>query len=228
MNESNIDKPVHDRATADRQLQQRVLEELDFEPRIDSAHIGVSVTDGVVTLSGHVPGFTQTIEAERAAWRVKGVKALVMKLDVHLPFDPVTDEELARRARGLLTWSSTVPDSVRLRVSNGRITLIGEVPWQYQRINAERSIQSLKGLKGITNEIVVKPTVQPSAVKDQITQALKRNAEVEARQIRVEVRDGGNVTLEGTVDSWIERKAAENAAWAVPGVTAVQDRLGIG
>ena len=209
----------------DRALQERVQAELDFEPSIDSSHIGVTAIEGVVTLSGHVPTYAQKTAAERAAWRVKGVKAVVQKVDVHYPSDAPTDEEIAKRALGVLRWDSTVPDSVHVKVADGWITLEGEVDWQYERNNAERGLRSLKGIRGINNLISLRAKATPAVVQQRIVEALRRNAEVEAHAIRVDVRDGGTITLEGRVDNWAERVAVEHAAWSAPGVKKVVDRL---
>lgn len=211
----------------DKDLQQSVLEELDYEPSINSAHIGVGVDQGVVTLSGHVDTYAQKIDAERAAWRVKGVKAVVQKLDVHYIGDAPTDEEIAQHAATQLKWDTAVPDGIHVKVVNGWITLEGEVNWQHQRAGAERSLRYLRGLRGINNLIKLKPSAQPASIKPLIVDALRRNAEIEANQIRVDVRDGSTVTLEGRVDNWAERAAVERAVWAAPGVRTVVDRLAI-
>lgn len=214
-------------ANDDRRLQQLVMEELDFEPAIDAANIGVAVDQGVVTLSGHVGSYAEKLDAERAAWRVKGVRAVVQKIDVHVPGDAPTDEEIAQHAAARLAWDVTVPDGLRMRVADGWITLEGEVERQVQRNSAAHSLQFLRGVRGIDNLIRVRPAVQPDAVRARIVDALRRNAEVEAGQIRVDVRDGHTVTLEGRVDNWAERSAAERAAWSAPGVVAVVGRLAI-
>lgn len=214
--------------TDDRRLQQSVQDELEFEPSIDCSHIGVTAEDGVVTLSGHVPSYAQKTAAERAAWRVKGVKAVVQEIDVHYPNDPPTDEEIAKRALGVLRWNSTVPDTVHVKVSDGWVTLEGEVDWQYQRAAAERGLHALAGVRGITNLVALRPKATPGVVRERIVEALKRSAEVEANAIRVDVREGGTITLEGTVDNWAERAAVEHAVWSTPGVKAVVDRLAIG
>lgn len=211
----------------DRQLQKCLLDELDFEPRVDSSHIGVTVTDGIVTLSGHVPSFSQKTAAERAAWRVRGVKAVVQNIDVHHASDALADEEIAKRALGVLRWDTTVPDSVHLQVDNGWITLAGEVDWQYQLEGAERRLRSLKGVTGISNLIALRSRPTPSTVRECILAALKRNAEVEAGRIAIDVADGGAVTLEGTVSNWAERIAVKRAAWSSAGVKSVVDRLEI-
>ncbi len=212
----------------DKQLRQDVIDELDFEPMIDSADIGVLAADSVITLTGHVPTYAQKIAAERAVWRVKGVKAVIQNIAVQ--YNGEGDEDLAKRALGVLRWDSTVPDDVHLTVHRGWITLTGEVTWQFQRTNAESALRRLVGVVGITNNIKLKPKASPQvdAVKRRIEDALKRSAEVEARQIRVDIRDAGKVTLEGRVDTWTERAAVERAAWSVPGVQAVVDHLAVG
>jgi osmotically-inducible protein OsmY len=214
----------------DKQLRQDVIDELDFEPSIDSADIGVQAENGVVTLTGHVPGYTQKLSAERAVWRVKGVKAVVEKLQVHYGGKRDSDEEIARRSLDVLKWDSTVPSTVQVTVQDGWLSLGGSVQWQYQRRNAELDLLKLAGVKGINNNITIesKPPADPKEVRQKIEQALKRNAELEAQQIRVDVREGGTVMLDGHVDSWRERSAAERAAWSAPGVRSVVDHLTIG
>ena len=214
-------------AFADKELQQSVLDELDFEPSIDSSRIGVAASDGVVTLDGHVASYAQKMAAERAAWRVKGVKAVVQNIDVHWDRDGPTDEEIAKRAIGVLRWDSTVPDGVHVRVSDGWITLDGEVDWQYQRANAERGLRFLKGIRGIRNQIRLRAQAPEAVVQQHIRDALRRSAEVEAGAIRIDIADGGTVTLDGKVDNWAERAAVEKAVWSTPGVKRVVDRLEI-
>ncbi len=213
----------------DKLLQQNVIDELDFEPSIDSADIGVTAERGVITLSGHVPSYTQKVAAERAAWRVKGVKAIAQEIQVRFPGDKKSnDDEIARRAIDILEWTSSVPDdSVQVKVQNGWVTLIGEVGWNYQREAAETSIRRLSGVFGVTNDIALTPVVQSADIVERINNALKRQAEVEASRIRVFVRDGDRVSIEGEVDNWEERRAVERAAWSAPGVRMVEDHLRI-
>jgi osmotically-inducible protein OsmY len=142
--------------------------------------------------------------------------------------EPTSDEEIAKRALGVLRWDSTVPDSVHLTVSKGWLTLTGEVTWQYQRNNAENALRHLGGIAGISNNITIKPRPQVGVIKQRIEEALRRSAEVEARQIRVDIKDSGTVMLDGKVDTWSERSAVERAAWSVPGVHSVVDRLDVG
>ena len=211
----------------DKELRQLVIDELEYDPSIEAAHIGVAAKDGVVTLTGYVGDYAQKHAAECAAWRVKGVRAIAEELTIRLPGDKKTnDDEIAGRAVNILEWNTVVPrDSVRVEVSHGRVTLTGQVDWNYQRDVAERSVRLLSGVTGVSNLIDIAPRANALDVKVRIMDALKRHAEVEAARIRVEVRDGGTVRLEGEVDTWDERRAAEFAAWAAPGVRKVEDHL---
>ena len=164
----------------DKQLRKAVIDELDFEPSIDSADIGVLAEDGVVTLNGHTPTYYQKMAAERATWRVKGVKAVVQNVEVRYSGD-TDDEEIAKRAIGLLKWDSTVPTDIHVTVNKGWITLEGQINWQYQRSNAETDLRHLSGVRGISNNITIKPTARASVVQHRIEDALKRSAETEAR-----------------------------------------------
>lgn len=214
----------------DKELRQNVIDELEFEPSIDAADIGVAAENGVVTLTGHVPNFAQKMAAERAAWRVKGVKAIAEEIKVRLLGDRKhDDDEIARRALNVLAWNVVVPtDAVHVKVQNGWVTLSGQVDWNYQREAAMADVRKLTGVAGVINDITLKPSVQVGDVKQRITDALKRHAEVEASQIQISVRDGGTVEIEGGVDNWDERQAVMRAAWSTPGVRAVSERLRIG
>lgn len=212
-----------------KQLRQDVIDELDFEPAVDSANIGVQASGGVITLTGHVPDYAQKSAAEQAAWRVKGVRAVVTNIQVHFDAEPVTgDEEIAKRALDILNGDGTVPSGIRPTVSNGWVTLEGEVAWQYQRDNAEYDVRRLYGVTGITNNISLKPAAQAGAIKQRIESALKRSAEVEADKVRIAIENGDTVTLDGAVSTWAERTAVERAAWSAPGVRSVVDHLRIG
>lgn len=214
----------------DRELRQDVIDELEFEPSIDAADIGVAAENGVITLTGHVSSYAQKMATERAVWRVKGVKAIAQEIKVRIPGDKKRDDdEIAQRAVSILAWNSLIPrDSIHVRVQNGFVTLSGQVDWNFQRRAAEADIRKLAGVAGVINEITLKPSIEPVDIKQRITDALKRHAEVEARDIRIEVRDGDTVSLEGEVDNWDERQAVVNAAWSAPGVRSVDDRLRIG
>lgn len=213
----------------DKQLRQDVIDELDFEPSIDSADIGVTCENGVITLSGHVPSYTQKVAAERAAWRVKGVKAIAQEIQVRFAAAKKTnDDEIAQRALNILAWSSPSPhDAVHVKVQDGWVTLTGEVRWNYQREAAEASVRRLSGVLGVTNAIALTPAAIPADVEERIRNALRRQAEIEAARIRVVVDDGGTVSIEGDVDNWEERRAVERAAWSTPGVRMVEDHLRI-
>jgi osmotically-inducible protein OsmY len=213
----------------DIQLRQDILDELEFEPSIDAANIGVAVDDGVVTLTGHVSSYAQKLSAEAAVRRVRGVRAIAQEIEVRYASDPKTsDDQIAKRALDILRWDTTVPDEkITLTVHKGGVTLTGEVPWQYQRQAAEGAVRRLSGVTAVANNISIRPAVQAADVKRKIEDALKRYAEVEARAIRVNVLND-KVTLDGKVDNWDEREAVENAVWSAPGVRFVEDHLVIG
>ncbi len=209
----------------DKALRLEIIDELDFEPSIRSENIGVSVSSGVVTLTGHVESYAEKLAAERAVTRLKGVKALAMELDVKLPSAYLTsDDEIAKRAVGVLKWSVGTPDAVKIKVENGWITLSGSVDWAYQKQSAEKAVNKLTGVRGISNLIAIKATVSPSNVREKIEKAFLRNAELEADRITVKASDG-TITLEGAVKTWHERQIAEQAAWSAPGVTTVEDHI---
>lgn len=210
----------------DSQIQKDVMEELKWEPSVTHEHIGVAVTDGVVTLSGSVPSFIEKYHAERAAQRVAGVQAIVEKIDVKLPSSLVRDDqELAKAIIDQFQWSSLIPhEKVQVKVSDGWVTLTGEVVWEYQRKAAEKLVRELKGVKFITNNIAIKPKLVAADLKEKIEQALKRAAERESKQIEIDVF-GSRVTLSGKVRSFAEMNAIEGAVWGAPGVTEVKDNL---
>jgi osmotically-inducible protein OsmY len=211
----------------DSALQAMVLEELEWEPSLDAAHIGVTARNGVVTLSGFVESYAAKATAERAASRVQGVKAIAEEIEVRLPnAQKHADDEIAERAIRILAWDIEVPeDRIHVKVEHGLVTLTGDVNYQFQKAAAEAAIRRLGGVRRVANFIRVLPAAtDPDIVQQKIENALRRNAEIEASQINVSV-DGGKVTLRGHVRSWFERGVAEDAAWAAPGVTEVQDEL---
>jgi osmotically-inducible protein OsmY len=214
---------------SDTLLRQNIIDELDFEPSVNAAHIGVAVNNDVVTLTGHVASYAEKLAVETAVKRVKGVRAIAEEIEVRYPSDKKTsDDEIAKRALNILLWNAVVPrDRIQVKVQKGWVTLTGEVEWQYQRTAAENEIRRLSGVAGVINEITIKVQVQPADVKRKIEDALKRHAEIEAQRVRVSVLGGGRVTLDGSVHDWQERDAVKWAAWSAPGVASVEDRLTI-
>ncbi len=212
----------------DEDLRQRIIDELEFEPSLTATNIGVAVEKGIVTLSGHVANFAEKYAAEQAVRRVKGVRGIAEEIEVRYPDAKKTaDDQIAQRAVAIIAWDTTIPDdAVQVKIQKGWVTLTGKLDWHYQRAAAEDAVRKLSGVVGVTNFIEVKPAVQGGDVKKRIENALKRNAEIEAGGIQIKVSDN-KVVLDGHVHSWHERAAVERAAWSVPGVTSVDDRLSI-
>jgi osmotically-inducible protein OsmY len=211
---------------SDSEIERDVKDELSWNPDLDASDIAVSVKKGVVTLTGFVRSYTDKFEAEAAAKRVSGVVAIANDIEVRMPsVDERPDPEIARDAVAAIKSQLPISsEKIKVIVKNGWITLEGQVEWQYQRSTAEHSVRRIKGLKGVSNMIQLKPHAQPSEIKRKIQEAFRRNAEVDSNRIIVEA-DGSVVTLKGTVRSWVEREEAERAAWAAPGVTSVVDQI---
>ncbi len=211
---------------SDSQLQHDVLDELEWEPSIDQADIGVAVTDGVVTLSGFVKCYPQKMAAEKATRRVAGVKALAEEIKVRFASDPKTaDHEIAKRILDMFSWNVSIPDDkIAVKVEHGWVTLSGTVDWYYQSDEARKVAGKVNGVVGVSNLIELHKLPTSGDVKDRIVAAFKRNADLDAASVTV-FTDGGKVTLGGKVRAWNERQIAESAAWAAPGVTRVEDNI---
>lgn len=211
---------------SDSDIKRDVETEFWWDPDLDSTDIGVAVKDGVVTLSGFAKKYGDKLEAERAAKRVAGVAGVANDIEVVIPsIDERPDPEIARDAvsaiKSQLPYSS---ESIKVIVRRGWITLEGDVEWQYQRRTAEKAVRYLKGVKGVSNSIHLKPKVEASDIKRKIEDAFRRSAKIDAKNVMVET-NGSQVILKGTVRSWAELKEAEQAAWRAPGVTKVDNRL---
>jgi osmotically-inducible protein OsmY len=211
---------------SDEHLQKSVLAELNWEPGVTAGHIGVSAEQGVVTLTGHVSSYIEKLAAEKAAGRVKGVKAVVEDIEVRLPEHHIRgDDEIASTAVQRLDQDVSVPDNaILVRVENGFVTLSGEVDWNYQRDNALEDIRRLPGVIGISNRVTIRPKVNAAGLSDDITHALHRSWFFDPRLVTVTAQ-GGTVTLAGTVHTPHDRQIAAATAWAASGVTDVHNEI---
>jgi osmotically-inducible protein OsmY len=208
----------------DEEIQKDVLAELKWDAQVQPNEIGVSVKDGVVTLTGWVNSYLKRWAAEDAAHRVGGVKAVANDIEVKL-FSERTDADIAEAAIRALQWDASVPaEKIQVTVSKGWVTLKGEVNWNFEKQDAERVVRRLTGVKGVSNLITVKPSTTPLELKKRIEDALVRNAKVDANKITVEVQ-GSKAILKGAVRAWVEKEEAERVAWLAPGVTSVENRI---
>lgn len=210
----------------DAQLKRDVISELEWDPSINATHVGVSVEEGVVTLTGHLRTFSEKQAVEAAARRVAGVRALALEIDVRLePHHQRNDAEIAAAIETAFKWHAQIPeDRIQVKVEKGWVTLTGEVDWDYQRHNAEVAARTMTGVIGLFDNLTVRPRETPKYVADRIHDALVRRAEDEANHIQVAVKDH-TVTLTGTVSSWAERSAVQSAAWSAPGISRVVNDL---
>jgi osmotically-inducible protein OsmY len=213
---------------SDIQLHKDVVDELAFDPQIDERKVAVAVNDGIVTLTGTVPSYAQKFAAERMIKRISGVRGIAEELKVELPQSHArNDADIAAAALNALAWNTFVPsDAIQVIVENGYITLNGRVDWQFQHSEAEGSVRNLTGVKGVNNLISLSTYVAPREVKAKIEHEFERTAEAEAKRIIVET-SGGKVILKGLVHTILERDEAARAAWSVPGVTKVENLIGV-
>lgn len=211
---------------SDLSLRKNILDELEFRPDINPAHIGVTVENGIVTLSGHVTTYAQKIATERAVKAMKGVRGIAEEIEVR-PVGTLrpTDDMIAARAANIIHWTANVPEgAIKIRVQTGWVDLEGQLDWQFERDSILRAVHRIDGVVGITNMLTLRPRLNVTDIKHRIEQALERSAEVDAQQIQVQVK-GDVVTLEGQVHMLHERDVVERAVWAVPGVRKIEDHL---
>ncbi len=210
-------------AKSDEQIKDDVISELTWDQRLNSENVKVRVKDGIVTLTGTVPHYMEKRNAEQAAQRVGGVKAVADDLEVKGIFDK-SDEEIAQAAVSAFKWNYSVPGDLKISVDKGWVNLSGEVDWDYQRNSARDTVSDLMCVRGVSNNITIRSKTQPSDVKARIEQALKRSAEAEGRKIKVEM-NGNKVILSGNVHSISEFDDARHAAWMAPGVVSVENNI---
>ena len=210
----------------DKDLQADVMQELKWEPSVDAASIGVAANEGAITLTGHVKSYAEKVAADKAAKRVYGVRAVADELVIELPHHHLHDDtDIAETVTRMLDWSVKVPKgAVTAKVTKGWVTLEGKVDWDYQSEAASKLVRGLTGVMGVSNFVVVKGRVRNKEVKDRITEALHRQAQIDARRIWLTAQ-GGTVVLHGQVSSWSEAESARKAATGAPGVSKVESRL---
>jgi osmotically-inducible protein OsmY len=208
-------------------LQKDVQDAIKWEPLLNAAEIGVTVKDGVVTLTGTVDGYSKKMEAENAAKRVEGVKAVVENIEVKFNngWGKKDDNEIATEVLNALKWHWQIPnDKVKVQVEKGWITLAGELQWNYQKESAKDVVKNLLGVTGVTNNITIKSETQDQIEKRDIEKALRRNWSIDDQDITVKA-SGHKATLTGTVDSWYQKDEAGRIAWNAPGVWTVDNEL---
>jgi osmotically-inducible protein OsmY len=215
----------------DEELQHDVMAELKWDPQLNDVYtqIGVSVKDGVVTLSGLVDTYSKKMAAERAAQNVHGVKVVATDVEVKVRnLKARTDTEIAEAVRNALQWNSAVDeDKIKVKVDNGWVYLAGQVDWEFQKISAQNNVENLLAVRGVTNNLTIKSkAIVLKDIKDKITKAFQRNATIDASSIKLETA-GNKVILHGTVRSWLEKEEAERIAWSCPEVQSIDNQITI-
>ena len=211
---------------SDIQIQKDVMDQLKWEPFLNSSEIGVAVKNGIVTLSGQVDSYSKKLTAENSAKKVSGVKAIAEEIQIGVsPAYKKNDAEIAEAILNALRWHTAVQEEkIKVKVENGNVRLEGEVEWEYQRNNAKVAIENLTGVRSVINAIIVKAKITTTDIQQKISAAFHRSATIDAAKIKAEVISG-KVTLRGKVRSIAEKEDAETAAWNAPGVTVVENRL---
>jgi osmotically-inducible protein OsmY len=210
-------------ADTDLKVRDAVVSQLDWDPEVDTSELGVAARNGVVTLTGYIDTYAGKLAAERAAKHVRGVRAVANDLEVRLRVSR-TDSDIATDAARALTMLTMIPDSVQATVHDGHVTLTGSVPWMFQRLNPERAVRHIRGVRAVHNYITVAAQAVERDVRHRIMEAMHRHADIDARKICVAVA-GDVVTLSGTADSWLQREEAEHAAERAPGIATVDNRI---
>ena len=208
---------------ADVRVRDGVLRQLEWDPQVEASAVGVAAKDGAVTLTGYVDSYAGKLAAERAAKRVRGVRAVANDIEVRLKLGR-TDADIAADVVRALELRSTIPETVQAAVHDGHVTLTGKVYWLFQSQDAERVVHHIRGIKGVENHITVAPQAVVKDVRHRIVAALHRNANIDAQHIVVTVT-GDTAVLTGTVGTWLQRETAEEAAADAAGIARVDNRL---
>jgi osmotically-inducible protein OsmY len=213
---------------SDARIEQDVMDEVSWDPSLNANQITASVKDGIVSLRGSVPHYFEKSRAEAAAQRVSGVRAVVDQVEVNMMGSYLrSDEQIANATLSVLQASYSSPKDIKVTVENGWVTLNGESEWNFQRMSADHLVTQLMGVRGLTNNISITSAVQPSDVKANIEDALKRSAESESQRVLVSV-EGDKVVLSGSVDSLSDLRDVQEAVWMAPGVRSVESQLFVG
>jgi osmotically-inducible protein OsmY len=212
----------------DSEVKKNVEHELAWDAGLDASTLAVTVSSGVVTLAGTVHNYSEKVEAERAAKRIKGVLGLANQIDVLVGSGERSDAEIAQDAVAALQLQLPVSSaSIKTIVDNGNLRLEGQVRWNYLRQRAEDAVRHVRGVKSVRNQIGIEPVAAAKEIRGAIQAAFHRSAQLEANRITIDAV-GGDVILNGTVKTWAERDEAERAAWMAPGVVSVHNKIGIG
>jgi len=209
----------------DISMKDAVMRQLEWDPEVDSTAVGVTAKDGAVTLTGYIGTYKGKLAAERAAKRVRGVRAVANDIEVRLMLERVDSDVAADVVRALDLYSR-IPETVQAAVHHGHVTLTGQVNWMYQKRDAEKAIRHLRGVKDVRNHIVIAPQAVERDVRHRIVEALHRNANLDSRNITVSV-SGDTAVLTGLVGSWLQRESAERAAFDAPGIARVENKIAV-